>query len=149
MQKVECKIKTLENYKGGLDIDFTLPNKFSLNWFVSFSEGKYESLSKSTKSIKSGTVLNKRVLSLLSECEERRKNGNKQSQSKAKEHQNLIKSLRTELEITKRERNAQAEENIELRRQLIDTKRKVQIFRAQIRDQNTNRKILSMKNNES
>ncbi|SHG52443.1 hypothetical protein SAMN02745753_04071 [Marinomonas polaris DSM 16579] len=144
MQKIESKITALESYINGSSIDFSIPTKFSLNWFVTLSEGRYERFSKSSRAIKGGTALNKRILGLLNECEARRKKGDPKVQSNDKELQGVIKKLKVELENTKKERDAQAEENIELRRQLIDSKKKNQIFQAQIRDQNTNRKIISL-----
>ncbi|MBJ7539720.1 hypothetical protein [Marinomonas transparens] len=144
MQKIECKITALESYMNGSSVDFLIPTKFSLNWFVALSEGRYERFSKSSRAIKGGTALNKHILGLLNECEERRKKGDRKVQTKDKELQGVIKKLKVELQITKKERDAQAEENTELRRQLIDAKRKNQIVQAQIRDQNTNRKIINL-----
>tara|TARA_R110001599_G_scaffold6042_3_gene30115 strand:- start:10792 stop:11262 length:471 start_codon:yes stop_codon:yes gene_type:complete len=144
MQKIECKITALESYINGSSVDFSIPTKFSLNWFVTLSEGHYGRLSKSSRTIKGGTELKKRILGLLNECEARRKKGDQKVLNKDKELQGIIKKLKVELENTKRERDAQAEENTELRRQLIDAKKKNHIFQAQIRDQNTNRKIISL-----
>lgn len=138
VRKVEAKLDALQSFLEGAESVFEIPDKFTYNWFVSLSEGSLEPFSKASKSVKTGTALRKRIDEALHDCEAKRLNDqlvSKGNQPKIAELKRQKQSLVAENKHLKQMLDTKIDENIELRRQLLDAQRQLGISQAVWADQ--------------
>ncbi len=94
--KVNLKLNALQSFVEGDTGVFTVPPKFTYNWFVSLSENEFESFSKMTAAIRSGTPLREKIDHLLAKAEKKRvllskdkSSGNKKTKELQRKYDNL------------------------------------------------------------
>lgn len=69
-QKIERKLEALERYVKDGAADFEIPKKFTLNWFAGLASEPYESLSKGSELLRTGSAMHERVISALARAQE-------------------------------------------------------------------------------
>lgn len=70
--KVNFKLNALQSFIEGDTGVFTVPARFTYNWLSSLSEGDFESFSKMTAAVRSGTPLRDKIDRLLTKAEKKR-----------------------------------------------------------------------------
>ncbi|WP_086479616.1 hypothetical protein [Oceanospirillum sanctuarii] len=149
IEKVETKLAALQCFLEGGDGGFTIPDRFSYNWFVSLSEGAFKPISKASKSLKSGTELRSKIDTALLECEQIRRNEariSKGNQPKIAELERQKRNLTAEVKRLKRQLDTKVDENIQLRRELMDMRCQLGVKQAVWADQVTSKRNLSKAN---
>lgn len=148
VQKVEAKLAALQKFLENVDVAFSIPDKFTYNWFVTLSQGSLESFSKASKLVKTGTPLRMRIDVMLRECEAKRFKDqlvSKGNQPKVAELNRQKQSLVAEIKYLKQILDTKIDENIQLRRNLLDMQRKLGISQAAWSDQKmVNNKIVRL-----
>lgn len=133
VQKVEAKLSAIQRFLEGDVNVFTVPDKFSYNWFCALSEGSLEPFSKSAKGVQPGTELRKRINTALMDVNLKVRKDNRASRSESESIAKL-KKMKAQLEAQnkqlKRMLDVRTDENVQLRRELADLKRKHSIAQA-------------------
>lgn len=135
LNKIERKLEAINLYVNSGNASFTVPSKFSINWFHELNEGDLQRTSKSAKVVKEGEPLKDRVKTVLDEAQavlEASKKGS--SNQKLKQENDLLK-LRL-----KNQNNAIEK----LLRDNADLKRQLGIQQARWEDLKTTPTVLKM-----
>ncbi len=68
-QKIQLKLDGLKHYIENGVADFPVPKKFTLNWFTALAYEPYESVSKASDQLRSGSAAHERVITLLASAQ--------------------------------------------------------------------------------
>lgn len=130
--KVLRKLEVLEEYCETKVPDFSLPKKFSFNWFVSWESSSLglEKISKSLGSIRSDGYLRGRVNRALSESETVRQAVEELDVSTEREY----KKLKLENEQLKRQKSHLAQSVYELMLEVEELRSRLGVQQAQFAD---------------
>ena len=148
-KKVEEKLNALQSFIECGEVEFVVPERFSYNWFISLKEGSLVPFSKASKGVSPGTELRKRIDLMIMAANTKLKRDSRTSPTESEkiiELRRLKEKFEAQNKQLKLMLDNRTDENVQLRRQLADARRRLEIAQAAWNDQKlANFKIKSIK----